>query len=184
MTEDDILDDVLRREAGWVDRADDHGGPTNRGITLSTYRWRFGAGATIEDLRGLTEEGARAIYRALYIHGPGFDQLQDPVLRALVVDSGVHSGQGNATRFLQRALEVKDDGQLGPKSLAAIAGWDRDELFDRVLAERMEFLGRLISHDLRDNDHDGIPDNAENASGWQNRLGGILRSRAGQRRVV
>ena len=42
----------------------------------------------------------------------------------------------------------------------------------------MEFLGRLISKDLTDADRDGIPDNAEFAAGWFNRLGELMRDAA------
>jgi len=184
MTDEDIISEILEREGGWVDRDDDHGGPTMRGITLATYRSAFGAGATAAELRGLTEQGARAIYRKLYVHDPGYEAIGDDVLRALVVDTGVHSGQKNATKMLQRALGIVADGAFGPRTRAAVEAADPDALFDRLLAERMEFLGRLVTKDLRDEDRDGIPDNAENAWGWSRRLGGILRARAAQRRAA
>ena len=90
----------------------------------------------------------------------------------------VHSGPKNAVRFLQRALRAPADGVFGQQTLAALWNQDRRRLFWLVLAECMEFLGRLISKDLTDADRDGIPDNAEFAAGWFNRLGELMRDAA------
>jgi lysozyme family protein len=175
MNDEQIFDDILEREGGWVDRPDDAGGPTNRGVTLKTLRSIRGAQVSIADLRALTERDAREIYREHYLQRPGFGNVQDGPLRALLVDSAVHSGPSNAVRFLQRALRIEDDGVLGPKTVAAL--WDQNarHLFWLVMAERMEFLARLVSKDLTDRDRDGIPDAAENALGWFRRLGGLIR---------
>lgn len=175
MTDEDILTDVLRREGGYVDRPEDRGGPTNHGITLATLSGWRGRPATAADVAALTEDEAREIYRHRYIGEPGFGAIPDARLRALLVDSGVHSGPKNAIRFLQRSLGVKDDGVLGPQTRQAIWTVQPSRLWLLVFAERMEFLGRLISKDLTDADQDGIPDNCEFAAGWLNRLGELLR---------
>jgi lysozyme family protein len=62
---DAILDEVLRREGGYVNHPADHGGPTKFGIiakTLGDWR-RLGRAATAQEVAALTVEDSRAIYR-------------------------------------------------------------------------------------------------------------------------
>jgi len=164
-----ILDTVLENEKGWVDRADDAGGPTNRGITFDTFKSVYGPDATLDGLKSLTEGAARAIYRRVYVERPGFLLIEDPALRALLVDSGVLHSPRNAIRMLQRAVRVDDDGVLGPKTLAALAGFKPLHVVALVNAERIMFLGRHVTGDLTDRDKDGVPDATEMAAGWFNR---------------
>lgn len=90
-TIEQILDDILRREGGYVNHPADRGGPTNFGITAQTLgNWRkLGRPATATEVQALTENEASAIYRQQYISGPGFDAITHPALLHLLVDAGV-----------------------------------------------------------------------------------------------
>ena len=60
MTIDQMLNDVLRREGGYVHDPADRGGPTHYGITQRTLRaWR-GQLVTAADVRDLTTAEAKA----------------------------------------------------------------------------------------------------------------------------
>jgi lysozyme family protein len=64
----------------------------------------------------------------------------------LLVDFAIHSGVTQAVTCLQRALGLKADGQLGPKTIAAyhsVAG--QANLSKVILAERLGFIGGLLS---------------------------------------
>ena len=102
-TIDSILDDILRREGGYVNHPADRGGATNFGITAQTLgAWRkLGRAATAAEVQALTETEARAIYRQQYITGPGFETIAHPALLHLLVDAGVHSGPKRAVQWLQ-----------------------------------------------------------------------------------
>src|ERR1041384_4619075 len=121
----DIIDDLIRREGStYSDHPADRGGPTKYGITLRTLRaWRHRIEPSqitdASDVEALTEEEARAIYTAMYVINPRFIELNDVRLQALLVDCGVQHGTERATRWLQEALGVKVDGDLGPLTLAA-----------------------------------------------------------------
>ena len=115
MTTDTILSEILTREGGYVDHPHDRGGCTNFGVTLQTLSdWR-GRPVTCEDVRALTRDEALTIYRELYVRRPGFEAVDHPRLRALVVDYGVHSGPRAAIRALQGAIV----GELDPRYTTA-----------------------------------------------------------------
>ncbi len=105
---DTILDEIIRREGGYVNHPDDRGGPTKFGITAQTLgAWRkLGRPATAAEVQALTETEAMAIYRQQYITGPGFDAVTHPGLLHLLVDTAVHSGPKRAVQWLQAALGV------------------------------------------------------------------------------
>jgi lysozyme family protein len=169
VTDDEILDAILAREGGFVDDPADRGGATNYGITQGTLSEVLDKVASRDDVKALTPQLAREIYRRRYIEGPGFDGIASGDLRAVVVDAAVNHGVKTAIKLLQRVLKVTDDGLLGPVSFTAANVLDGRLLARKVLWERIRLYGRLISHNLTDADRDGIPDNTEFASGWLNR---------------
>jgi len=160
---DTILDDILRREGGYVNHPADRGGPTKYGITAQTLgSWRkLGRPATVAEVQALTETEARAIYRQNYITGPGFEAITHPGLLHLLVDAGVHSGPRRAVQWLQAALGITADGVIGPKTRAALTAADQGVLYGKVLGQRLRHLGQLITHD---------PRQSAFAAGWMNRM--------------
>ena len=164
MTDDVVIERIIAREGGFVDHPSDRGGPTKWGITRDTLeRWR-GHVVTTEDVAQLTKDEAKQILRFRYIVQPGFDHLDDDRLRAIVVDAAVHSGPRQATILLQRALDVDDDGVLGPVTLAAANGLDDDALrgvLVRTLTERLRFLVELVVKS---------PDQLAFLKGWTERV--------------
>lgn len=166
MTEDQIIDAIIQREGGFVHDPVDLGGATNWGITQQALAaWRKKP-VTVEDVRRLTQEEARKIYREQYIARPGFQAICNPQLRALVVDCGVNHGPDDAVRFLQRSLGgLKVDGVLGPKTRTAIEAADPVRLYARVCGERMRHYGRLIQRD---------PNQHKFAAGWADRVADFL----------
>lgn len=170
----DIIDAILQREgATFTDRSDDAGGPTCCGITLATYRaYRAPEPTTVEDLRALTPATARPIYEHLYIEAPGFNQIADQALQALVVDAGVQHSQQEAAKMVQRAAGVTPDGHLGSISLSAINSHEPRQLRALVCGARIRLYGSLISHDpkLAAAREAGFALEADNALGWANRI--------------
>lgn len=163
---------LLAREGGYVDHAEDSGGPTNHGITqakLSGWRRRPVSAA---DVQALSEAEAREIYRADY-RAAQLDIAPDAV-EDLLLDIYTNHGPGNYTLILQRALGVAVDGRIGPKTRAALAAANGPRLFLRLCAERMRFTGRAITKNLKDDNHDGIPDHTRFAWGWLDRQAGFV----------
>ena len=145
MNVESMLDDILRREAGFVDHDADRGGPTNKGITLATLEaWR-GRETSIIDLQALTAGEAREIYRERYLRAPGLDRIRDPDVLALAFDCAVNHGAPRVVRWIQKIVGVIDDGVMGPRTAAAIDNCDPRTLYRRLIARRIEFYGEIIN---------------------------------------
>ncbi len=148
---DNLIDDVIEREGGYVNHPADRGGPTNWGITEAVARRQGYMG----NMRTLPRSDAAAIYRRLYWFKPRFDAVAEraPALAAEMFDTGINMGTGTATAFLQRALnalnrEATDypdlaiDRQIGPATLAALDAFvaKRGRSGEAVLLKAVEAL--------------------------------------------
>jgi lysozyme family protein len=102
---------ILGWEGGYVNDPHDRGGETHFGISKRRY--------PMLDIAGLTLDEARAIYKADYWQPLRCDELPDGI-DLLVLDIGVLQGPRAAAKCLQRAAKVKDDGVIGPVTVAAV----------------------------------------------------------------
>lgn len=165
MTDEEIIEEILKREGGFVDHPNDPGGATNFGITRKVLKkWR-GRSTSIEDVRGLTIMEAKMIYFARYIRRPGFDAIRTPDLKLLVIDCGVNHGTFRAVKWLQKAVGVKPDGKIGPISRRAIGRADAALTYRKVIATRVRFYGEIIRRRARLHVF---------AAGWMNRAAGFV----------
>ena len=89
------------------------------------------------NIRALTKAKAKEIYRSDYWRAIAGDQLQ-PRTAWAVMDSAVNCGTKQAVRWLQRALDVPDDGRLGPVTLSAAAASPDGPVAMSVLRQRGE----------------------------------------------
>jgi len=169
MTDEQIVDDVLKREGGFVNDPADAGGPTNYGITAHQLaEWR-GRPVTTRDVAELTQNEARAIYLNRYVVEPGLHRVDGTLLRAALVDAAVNHGAPQTIRALQRAVGVKEDGELGEQTLAAIKDLGEHGAMARFLAERVRLYGRILS---------SKPAEYRFAGGWLNRLAEFIEALA------
>ncbi len=122
-----LAEETVAREGGFVNDPADPGGPTNRGVTLATLR-RLGIDldrngrVDLADLRALDAKKAAEIYVEHYFHRPGIAALPE-VLQPQVFDMFVNSGT-NAVKILQRLLTRMGfpcavDGRIGPQTIRA-----------------------------------------------------------------
>ena len=140
MNFDQAFDALLKHEGGYSDHAADPGGKTRYGITEAVAREVGYRG----DMRELPLDLAKQIYKNRYWDAVKADQLPSAV-RYLVFDAAVNSGVGQAARWLQRAVKVKDDGVIGPMTLMAANQSNPEALARRVLAQRLRFMSGLAN---------------------------------------
>lgn len=112
----------------------DPGGPTKYGIDQRSH-------PTV-NIRALTKEKAREIYRSDYWDPIAGDQLQ-PRTAWAVMDCAVNCGRMQAVKWLQRALDVTADGRLGPVTLAAASEAPDASVAASVLNQRGQFYQTL-----------------------------------------
>lgn len=172
----DLLDDIIRREGGYVNNPLDRGGPTNFGITKQTLRECRGKPVSIGDVRRLTVEEAKDIYRSRYYVETGISTLPS-LIQPAVLDFAVHSGQSRAIRVLQAvcnamcsfAEPLSIDGKIGPRTrLAVRTTLDRNgeaAVIDNYCERRLAFLDKIIQKD---------PSQAVFRRGWEKRVRGLM----------
>lgn len=158
-----IIENVLRREG---DRFVVEASTCSKfGITLESLAdWR-GTPVTTENVKRLTRDEAVAFYTD-WMRKYRFAEIGDPLLRELVFDSAVNHGPARGAKWLQRALDIDDDGVIGPLTLAALEGADARAIYRAVLRRRVMFYGVIISTDHRQ---------AIYAEGWLRRAAEFIR---------
>ncbi len=147
-----MIDDLMNREGGYVNDKDDPGGATKYGITIHTLRAARGRKCTIQDIKALTKAEAKTIYIWHYYQKPRIDELPE-ALQASVFDMYVNSGR-RAIRILQDLLSefdepVRVDGILGRQSLgAAERAFQKSGLYlvDAYGVERRNYYFRLADN--------------------------------------
>ncbi|WP_298291671.1 holin-associated N-acetylmuramidase [uncultured Litoreibacter sp.] len=121
----EITNDILRSEGGYVNDPDDPGGATNHGVTIHTMR-RLGLDltgdgqVTAADVKQLSRAQAGDIFIDHYYRAPRINALPEP-LQASVFDMYVNAGS-NAVKILQGLLsdmghDIKRDGKIGPQTV-------------------------------------------------------------------
>lgn len=143
---DEALRRVLVHEGGKVDDPRDPGGRTNRGVTQRTFNaYLQSIKKKPRDVFTMTDAECKAIYKRRYWDVVKGDQLP-PGIDYVVFDGAVNSGSAQSVKWLQRALGVTVDGELGLMTMQSIdKAKDHDELVSDICARRLAFL-RALKH--------------------------------------
>jgi len=142
-TYDACLPLLLAHEGGYSNHPSDPGGPTNFGITIFDYRKYVNPGASAADVRAMTVEEAKRIYRARYWNAQRCDELPAGLDYA-VFDYGVNSGIGRSAKVLRRLLGLPDrSATISDDVIAAARAVDPTTLVTKICDERLQFLRSL-----------------------------------------
>jgi lysozyme family protein len=156
---DTCLDHILLSEGGFVNHPKDPGGMTNLGCTKATWEMFVGHSVSEKDMRNLTKDDVRPLYKRKY-----WDKVSGDLLPAgldyAVFDAAINSGPGRAAKWLQELVGVTADGSIGPGTLAAVAAFSPSELISQYNDKRLQFL-------------EALPTFAVFGKGWSNRVSSV-----------
>ena len=132
-----IIQEVLEHEGGYVDDPHDAGGETNYGISKRWY--------PDVDIKNLTMDDAIDIYYRDYWKPSKAESLPEE-LRKTYFDMCVNMGQSQAVKILQQAINSKKrtkidvDGRIGPQTIQHSSKVTKQ----RLQAYRCLFYGKLV----------------------------------------
>ena len=151
---DQMIDTILKHEGGFVNDPDDPGGATNYGITIKTYRRYVNRQATPHDIKNMSKDIARKIYRQQYCYAPEIDELPE-IIQPQILDMSVNAGPSRAIKLFQECIGTTADGNIGPKTIKKAKqslnnGWHPNAYVDRRIryyqniARRRPSLGKFL----------------------------------------
>ena len=138
MNFDQAMTQLMRFEGGYSNNPADTGGETNHGITKATAL-AFGYTGPMRDM---PRSFAELVYQKAYWSACRCDDLPASI-RYDVFDAAVNSGPAQAIKWLQRAVNVADDGIIGRITLAACN--DTPHINSRFNGQRLMFMTALPS---------------------------------------
>ena len=156
---EESLKHILKYEGGYVHHKDDPGGRTNLGVTQRVWEEWTGKPATEADMRSLTVEMVSPLYKKRYWDAVRGDDLPSGV-DLCVFDCAVNAGVGRASKFLQQAVGVTADGQIGPMTVAATTAKPAEEVIEAFC-------------NLREAHYKSLSTFATFGKGWMRRLEGV-----------
>lgn len=98
------------------------------------------------DIKNLTLKDAKSIYKKDYWDKVRGDELPTG-LDFMVFDAAVNHGVTTATKLLQKSVEVKDDGKIGPVTLTAVKNYDSYRLLQEYMARRHVYWAEISTFD-------------------------------------
>lgn len=131
---DHAFEKLIGHEGGYVNNWRDPGGETMYGISKRSYPG--------EDIKGMTLDRAKLIYRRDFWGPAGCDAVPDAAKFDLF-DMAVNSGVKAAVKCLQRAVGETDDGLLGPRTLQAAQSIPGARLVARFNGHRLQLMTDL-----------------------------------------
>jgi lysozyme family protein len=155
---------ILRWEGGFVYDPIDAGGATMKGVTLATFRRFYGVGATVEQLKAITDAQWLHIFKVGYWDMCRADDIRNQSVAGAIVDWAYNSGPATAAKKVQVIVGVSADGVIGPLTIAAINAADPRQLFNAIKASRIRFIEDIV----RDK-----PSQAKFLKGWKNRINSL-----------
>lgn len=138
-------------EGGYSNHKADRGGATNFGVTQAVYdAYRSKRGRAKQSVAMIAYDEVSEIYRNSYWR-PVFGDVLPNGVDLVVFDAAVNHGVVQASKFLQRALGVSDDGIVGQETVSAahkddISGMTQHVIAD-ILDQRRDFYERLAEKD-------------------------------------
>ena len=147
---DKSCDMVLAHEGGFTNDQRDSGnhlpdgrqGSTMLGCTQANWEAYVGHQVTQDDMKKLTKEDVKPLYKKNYWDAVRGDELPTGLDYA-AFDFAINAGPAASRKMIQRALNVVVDGSIGPNTLKAINEADAKELMQKFSDAKTAFYKGL-----------------------------------------
>jgi lysozyme family protein len=157
---DKCFERVIGHEGGFQNMHDDRGNWTTGVVGKGTLKGtKFGISAMSYpqlDIENLTVEAAKSFYFYDWWMPLSMNNFK-PAMQYQMFDAAINHGRVSATKMLQRAVGVNDDGIIGSLTLAAKDKMELNDLLMLFIAERIAFFTQVKTFDLY-------------GKGWMNRM--------------
>ena len=155
---------VLKWEGGYCNDPNDHGGDTNMGVTIATWKSQGydidkDGDIDVQDLKLMKVSDFEIILKKYWDRWKA-DQIKNQSVANILVDWYWGSGKWGII-IPQRILGVHDDGVVGQQTLAVLNDANQRGLFGVIFEYRKEFLNNIVKND---------PSQLRFIHGWLNRL--------------
>ena len=137
---------LLHHEGGYVNHPEDPGGETNLGVTRAVYEQWVNRQVMDGEMKALTVKDVAPIYKTNYWDRIRGDDLPSG-LDFAAFDWAVNSGTGRPARVVQKYISAKQDGAIGPKTLALVAENDPAKMIQYLYEPRQKFYEGLPHFD-------------------------------------
>lgn len=154
------------RKTGLANDPDDRGGLTMCGVTYATYATycnKCKKKASESGLRNLTYAEWLDILKTMFWDRWKADEIENQALANILVDWVWASGITGIKRP-QRILKVKDDGIVGPITLAAVNSRSPEALFAELHKDRIAHVEGIVQKS---------PSQKKFLKGWKRRINAI-----------
>lgn len=142
---------TLKWEGGYVYDPQDPGGPTKFGVAKRYHEDL--------DIKNLTIEQAKNVYYKEYWLPASCDDF-GKYSAICIFDASVNCGLHRAIQFLQRAINVIDDGVIGPKTIKAAESLSDIHVALLMIEQRKKYYYTKVTEN---------PVKAKFLKGWINR---------------
>jgi lysozyme family protein len=156
---------IFKHEGGYTDDKNDPGNWTGGKVGAGELKGtKYGVAANTYnhlDIKNITLADARDIYIKDFLLPIRAYEHEDGVAYQLLCFA-VNSGPRRALMSLQKAIDVKPDGVIGPVTLSKLRGFSESDLIMLVIAERIDFMR-------------GLSNWVHHGNGWMGRIADNLR---------
>ena len=160
---------IFKWEGGFADDPLDHGGATNIGVTISTWRQvghdKDGDGdIDRQDIKLLTRQDAMLVLKKFYWDRWQGDHINNQSVANILVDWIWCSGKWGII-IPQRILGVPEVGIVGPVTLLKVNSSNAYQIKLQIYNARVVFIRNIITRD---------PSQKRFENGWLSRLNDLL----------